>query len=383
MTYLLNKSEKTIQKAALEFARGEFDKDVTRELDKESVFPETIWAKAADLGFIGTHLPEAFSGGGMGYLENVLVAESFTRSDSTTGAAIMLAGIAAEWLNRFGGEKQKNTILPEILEGRMRTGAAFTIPDSYSDCHSVTMEEVEPGIKWRMNGQIDGVLNAKTASLLVFLCTNTTVDSKVNGLSTVMVAVDKPGVRIETEPVMLGMRMTGAARVTFEDVEIAPADLIGQPTKGRKQADHVVSEFRLLLAALALGTAQGAFDRAIAHTKSREQFRKKIAQFQVTRQKIANMALKIEQARCLTYQAAALFGQKNADPRMPTMANLTANMAGVEVSFEAIQLLGGYGYTSEYDVERNYRDAKTLQILSGYKKDLNEEIAAAVIGRIK
>ena len=383
MTYLLNKSEKAIQKAAMEFGKGEFDKDAAREFDQRAEFPETIWKKAAELGFLGTHLPEKFSGGGMGRLENVLVAETFAQSDSTTGAAVMLADVAAEWLSRFGSEEQKSTLLPELLEGRMRSGAAFAEPASNHQNGHVCLDTVEPGSTWRINGKLDGVINANIADIFFILCANAGDTGQSNGVSMLVVEAGKPGISIDQKHDMLGLRMTGTAQLKFDAVDIRSNNLIGKQNQGLKQAGRILPEFRLMLAALALGTAQGAFDRALTHIKEREQFGRKIGQFQVIRHKMADMAFQIEQARCLTYQSASQADLTRADQKMITMANLAATNAAVKVSFEAIQLLGGYGYTTEYDVERCYRDAKTLQILSGYKNDLTEEIAAAVIGKLR
>ena len=383
MTYLLNKSEKAIQKAAMEFAKGEFDRDTARECDKRAEFPEAIWRKAADLGFLGIHLPEKFSGGGMGRLENVLVAETFARNDSTTGAAVMLAAVAAEWLSRFGNEAQKNTLLPGLLEGRMRSGAAFAQPALSHQNDHVCLDTVEPGITWRINGKLDGVINANNADIFFILCANVGNTGQSNGVSMLVVEAGKPGISIEQKHDMLGLRMTGTVQLKFEAVDILSSNMIGKQDQGLQQARRILPEFRLLLAALALGTAQGSFDRALTHIKEREQFGRKIGHFQVTRHKMADMAFQIEQARCLTYQSASLADLKRADQKMITMANLAATQAAEKVSFEAIQLLGGYGYTTEYDVERCYRDAKTLQMISGYKNDLIDEIAAAVIGKLK
>jgi len=383
MTYRLNPSQKAIQKTALEFARGEFDKDTAREFDKRAEFPETIWRKAAELGFIGIHMPEKFSGGGMGSLENVLVAETFAGKDSTTGAAIMLAGLAADWLARFGSETQQTELLPEILEGRMRTGAALVQPDAVGQDALIGMEDGEPGVLWRIDGELDSVINGRAADIFFVLCSNSTFAEPSGGVSMLVVEADKPGVTVEKDHPMLGLRMTGAARIKFAGVHVPLVNLIGRRNQGLKQASRILPESRLLLAALALGTAQGAFDRALAHVREREQFGKKIAGFQVTRHKLAEMALQIEQARCLTYQAALQVDGKKADFRLVAMANLAATRAAVSVAFEAIQLLGGYGYTSEYDVERSYRDAKTLQVLSGNGNTLTDEIGDSIIGKLK
>ena len=384
MTYRLDKPEKAIQKAALEFAKGEFVKDVARQLDKDAAFPESTWKKAAELGFIGTHLPENLNGGGLGHLENVLVAEAFARIDSTTGAAIMLAGVPAEWLACFGSKKQNDIILPPILEGRMLPGVAFIQPDTVNDDNRMIMQEIKPESNWLITGEVDGIINAKFSNIFFIVCANASNSRQPDGISMLVVEADRPGIRILQNHDLLGLRMTGSSRLSFDSVSITPENLIGKEGQGVMQLNRILPQFRLLLAALALGTAQGAFDNAMKYIKDREQFGQKIAQFEVSRHKIAHMALKLEQARCLIYQAALQLGSmKKIEPTMTTLANLSATRSAVDVSSEAIQLMGGYGYTAEYDVERNYRDAKTLQLLSGHGNRLSDEVAAAMIGKLK
>lgn len=145
----------------------------------------------------------------------------------------------------------------------------------------------------------------------------------------------------------------------------------------------MLPELRMLMSALALGTAQGAVDRSLAHVKKREQFGRKLAGFQVLRHKLANMETQLCQARCLTFAAALSFASKKPDAKLTAMACLAAVSAAVEITSEAIQLLGGYGYTVEYEVERCCRDAKTLQLLCGGSVTLCDEIADAVIGKIR
>ncbi len=380
MTHQLSKSQKVIQKTAMEFARGEFDKDTACEFDRRAEFPNEIWKKAGELGFIGIHLPEKLGGGGMGWLENVLVAETLAARDSTTAAALMLAGMAAEWLARFGNPTQQATLLSEILEGRTCPGTLLGPVVDEMPNSSLCLNEAGPDAAWCLDGELAGVINGANADVLFLLCRDHTAPA---ACSMLMLDGGQPGVLSGNDAPMLGLRMTGMARIRCDGVHVTPANLIGRQARGLEQAARLLPELHLLLAALALGTAQGAFERGLAHVKEREQFGRKIAEFQVTRQKLAEMALCIEQVRSLTYQVAIHSDPEKIDPRMAAMANLAATRAAVNVSCESIQLLGGYGFTTEYDVERCYRDAKALQILSGHKNDLTETIAAAVIGKLK
>lgn len=360
----LTKSQKAIVKAAREFAKGEFDRDLILELDRAGQFPRKIWKHAADLGFVGIHLPEASGGGGMGMMEHVLTAETFCTHDSTMGSAIMLAGIGAEWLDRFAGDAVKEKYLPGILEGRILPGACIPKPGL-----SVTVAETGGEETRHVNGEADGVINGGMADVYLI-----PVDDGF-----VIMDADQGGVTVERRYESLGLRMTAAARMRFADVEISGENR-ARVKKG--SGSQLLPELRMLMSALALGTARGAIDRSLAHVKKREQFGRKLAGFQVLRHKLAKMETQFLQARCLTFSAAESFASKKPDTKLIAAACVTTMSAAVEITSEAIQLLGGYGYTVEYDVERCCRDAKTLQLLSGGSMTLFDELADAIIGKI-
>jgi len=181
----------------------------------------------------------------------------------------------------------------------------------------------------------------------------------------------------------MGIRMTSTGEVSFKNVRVPAGNLLGEENKGFYQILNFFDESRIETAAQGLGTAQGAFDRALEYVKGREQFGKKIAQFQVTQHKIADMATKIELARLVTYKAAWNFDQGRIDPKLTSMAKWYAARTAVEVADEAIQMLGGYGYITEFEVERFYRDAKICEIYEGTREIQKHTIATAIIGKLK
>jgi alkylation response protein AidB-like acyl-CoA dehydrogenase len=199
----------------------------------------------------------------------------------------------------------------------------------------------------------------------------------------ILVEGDRPGLSVAGCVETLGMRMTTVADLHFDNVQVPLSNLIGKEGQGLKQLLAFTSESRVLIAGLALGIGQGALDRTIDYVKQREQFGKKIGRFQVTAHKLADMALGMEQARSLTYQAAWQLNQRKPDQRLMSMAKLAATRAALAVAHEAIQLHGGYGYTTEYEVERFCRDAKTLEIMGGTTGPIKDDIAAAIIRKIK
>ncbi len=384
MDFELSKSQKEIQKAARDFAKGEFDKELALELEKKHEFPRKIWKKAAELGFIGIHFPEKYEGQGLGVMENILVAEEFCRRDSGIGAAVVLASFAAENLLRFGSEEMKEKFLPKVALGEMLCGGCFTEPDHGSDITRMDTTAVKDGDQWVIDGVKTFITNGCLASFFTVLCqTDDKIEPSHRGQSMILVEADAPGVAAVEIGDKMGIHMMSTAEVTFKNVRVPLSNLIGKEGKGFYQVLEFFDESRILVAAQALGTAQGAFDRALDYVRQREQFGKKIGQFQANQHKIADMATKIELARLITYKAAWNFDQGRSDPKLTSMAKMYAARTAVEVADEAIQLLGGYGYMLEYEVERFYRDAKITEIYEGTKEIQKNTIAGAVLGKMK
>jgi len=384
MDFELNTSQKEIQRAAREFAKGEFDPDLVLELEKKHEYPVKIWKKAAELGFIGIHFPEQYSGQGLGVLENILIAEEFCARDSSIGAALLLANFASECILRFAGDELKEKFLPPVAEGKMLSGGAFTEPDHGSDITFMNTTAERDGDEWVINGTKTFITNGGLAGFYSVLC-QTDQDSKpaYRGMSLIVAEADREGLTTADVGEKMGIRIVPTAEVNFKDVRVPAANLIGKEGKGFYQVLEFFDESRILIAAQGLGTAQGAYDRALNYVKEREQFGQKLAQFQATQHKLADMATKIELARLITYKAAWNFDQGRINPKLTSMAKMYAARSAVEIADEAIQLLGGYGYMAEYEVERFYRDAKITEIYEGTKEIQKNTIASAVLGKFK
>jgi alkylation response protein AidB-like acyl-CoA dehydrogenase len=384
MDFELTKSQKEIQKAAREFAKGEFDKELALELDRTHEYPTKIWKKAADLGFIGVHYPEKYSGQDLGVLENIIIADVFCAQDSSIGSAIALAGFASECVLRFGSDELKQKYLPAVAEGEMLSAGAFTEPNHGSDITSLDTTAVRDGDEWVINGTKTFITNGGMAGFYCTMCqTDDEVQPSYRGISLILVEAERQGITATDIGDKMGIHMMSTAEINYKDVRVPVSNIIGKEGKGFYQVLEFFDESRILVAAQALGTAQGAYDRALAYVKEREQFGRKIAQFQVTQHKLADMATKIELARLITYKAAWNFDQGRIDPKLTSMAKMYAARTAVEVADEAIQLLGGYGYMTEYEVERFYRDAKITEIYEGTKEIQKNTIASAVLGKIK
>ena len=384
MEFELNRTQQDIQKAVRDFTKGEFDKDLAMELEEAHEFPTKIWQKAGDLGLLGVHFPEEYSGQGLGCLEDILVIEELCRGDSTIGSAVALSVFASELILHNGSEAQKQTWLPKVAEAQVLSAGAFTEPDHGSDITRMNTTAVKDGDAWVINGTKTFITNGGMAAYYCVLCqTDADITPSHRGMSVILVEGDRAGVTTADVGRKMGIRMMATTEVNFKDVRVPLENLIGDEGRGFYHVLHFFDESRIQIAAQALGTAQGAYDRALAYVKKREQFGKKIAQFQVTQHKLADMATSIELARLITYKAAWNFDQGRIDPKLTSMAKMFAAKTAVEVCDEAIQLHGGYGYIAEYEVERFYRDAKICELYEGTKEIQKNTIASALIGKLK
>ncbi|KPJ78527.1 MAG: acyl-CoA dehydrogenase [Deltaproteobacteria bacterium SG8_13] len=384
MEFELNNTQKYIQKAVRDFAKGEFGKELALELEKKHEFPTQIWKKACELGLVGVHFPEEYSGQGLGCLEDILVVEELCRADSTIGSAVALSSFASEIILHWGSGEMKAALLPAVAEGRMLSAGAFTEPDHGSDITLMDTSAIRDGQDWVINGTKTFITNGGLAGFYSVMCqTDTEAKPSYRGISLIMVEADRQGLTTTDVGQKMGIHMMATAEVNLKDVRVPLSNLIGEENKGFYHVLHFFDESRIQVAAQALGIAQGAYDRALAYVKQREQFGRKIAQFQVTQHKLADMATKIELARLITYKAAWNFDQGRIDPKLTSMAKMYAARTAVEVADEAIQLLGGYGYMTEYEVERFYRDAKITEIYEGTKEIQKNTIAGAILGKMK
>ncbi|MCX8117702.1 MAG: acyl-CoA dehydrogenase family protein [Desulfobacterota bacterium] len=384
MDFELTQEQKDIQKAAREFIQGEYDKEKILEWEQTHSFPREVWKKACKLGFIGIHFPEEYGGQGYGIMENILVVEEFCRKDSGVGIAVTLADFSSEVILRFGNEAQKKKYLIPVARGEMISGGAYTEPNHGSDITLMATTAVKQGDCFVINGTKTFITNGLLADFFVVLCqTDPQAKPPYRGQCTILVERGTKGLEATEIMPKMGIRMTSTAELSFSDVRVPLTHLIGEENRGFYQVLEFFDESRIEIAAQGVGIAQGAFDRALEYAKQREQFGRKIVDFQVTQHKLADMATKVEVARLLTYKAAWNYDQGRIDPKLTSMAKMFAGRVAVEVADEAIQIFGGYGYITEYEVERFYRDAKITEIYEGTKEIQKNTIASALIGKMK
>jgi alkylation response protein AidB-like acyl-CoA dehydrogenase len=284
---------------------------------------------------------------------------------------------------RFGTEEQKKKSLPQITSGDAVSSGAFTEPDHGSDLTTtLSTTAVKQGGEYLINGSKTFITNGPICNFIVVLCqTDLNAQPAYKGQSVFIVEKGASGFTASDVGEKMGNKMVATGELSFNDVKVTEADLVGRENDGFQQALRVFEELRLEISAQAIGIAQGAFDRALAYVKERKQFGKKLEEFQVTQHKLAEMAIKIETARLIVYKAAWSFDQGNYDPYLTSIAKAYAGRIAIEVADEAIQLHGGYGYMLEYEVERFYRDARLMELYGGTREIQKNTIADGLLKR--
>jgi alkylation response protein AidB-like acyl-CoA dehydrogenase len=285
---------------------------------------------------------------------------------------------------RHGSEEQKKKYLIPLAKGEAISAGAFTEPDHGSDITQMYTTATQDDGGFLINGTKTFISNGTTAQFAVVLCqSDPNAKPTYRGQSTILVELKREGIDISDVGEKMGMWMCPTNELSFNNVRVPRENLIGQLNRGFHQVVEFFDETRVMVASQALGMAQGAFDRALDYAKKRVQFGQRLVDFQVTQHKLADMATKIELARLLTYKAGWNFDQGRIDPKLTSMAKMFAARSAVEIADEAIQIHGGYGYITEYEVERFYRDARITEIYEGTREIQKNTIASYLIGKSK
>ena len=374
MNFELSDEQKDVQKAAREFAQGEFDPDLALELDESGKFPDSLWKKASQLGFIGIHYPEELGGQGLGLFENLLVIEAFCRFDSGIGSALSTVDLGSEVILKFGSQEQKKQFLTPLTKGEKRLGVAFAESEDEKDLSSISTVSERKGEEYSVRGKKRFVLNASLADSFITLCKEPN-----EGWTTLIVERARDG--IEVHPVeKMGLKMISFGDLLFNGVRVSLANRVGAEGEGLSHVDLCYQAMGLRSAAQALGTAQGALDRATQYAKQREQFGRTLSQFQVIRHKLADMAVNIEVARWLAYKSATEYDQEKTDPVSLSITQLEVGRRLVRVVDEAVQIFGGYGYMAEQTIEHYYRDAWAIGVGLGTEEEQKDAIVETLLG---
>ena len=371
----LSGEQEDIKRAAREFAENEIPK-YAKSCDEKEEFPWELWKKACKNGFVGVFIDEKYGGTGYGYLENALIWEEFHKVDPGCGFATLGTTIGAETLQLNGKEEQKEDFLTPLPKGEAIMAIMITEPHAGSDVAGIKTRAVKEGSYWVINGTKTFSTNGSIADYAIVLCRTEDEGERHRRFSTIIVDLNSDGITRTKLRGKIGMRASDTAEVHFDDVHVPEENLMGVRGKGFYHIMDFFNRSRTWVAAQAVGSAQGALELAVRYAKERRAFGESLSHFQAIQFKVAEMATKIEAARCLTYKAALAIDKGKVSPELSAMAKWYAARVAVEVVDECLQIHGGYGYFSDYDISRFYRDVKVLEIYEGTK-----EIEKWLIGR--
>jgi alkylation response protein AidB-like acyl-CoA dehydrogenase len=367
MDFRLNDEQQEIRRAVQEFCTKEFTPELALELDQKEEFPGALYKKAAQLGFTSMRIPEEYGGQGYGVLEDCLVVEEMCRADPGLGVAVSLGNLMIpDVLLKHGNEEQKKKYVPPLARGDKIAAAAFTEPEHGSDITRMNSTAARNGGEWVINGAKEFITNATTADTFILLC-QTDPDAKPSHRGQSLFLAEKGMCGLEATKLhgKMGIKPCVTGSLAMSDLKVPEANVVGEQGKGFYYTLELFDGTRITVAAQAVGMAQGAFERALAYAKNRKQFGQPIISFQAISFKLAEMAMKIESARLMMYKAAWLYDKEKPNPVATSMAKAFAGRVAMEVTDEAIQIFGGYGYLADYHVERYHRCAKITEIYEG------------------
>ncbi|MGQ9544561.1 MAG: acyl-CoA dehydrogenase family protein [Candidatus Bathycorpusculaceae bacterium] len=367
MEFKLNEEQQEIKRAVREFCEKEFTPELALEYDQKEDFPMALYKKAAQLGFTGMRIPTEYGGQGYGLLEDCIVVEEMCRVDPGLGVAVSLGNLMVpDVLLKHGNEEQKEKYIPPLARGEKIAAAAFTEPEHGSDITRMDTTAVKKGNEWVINGAKEFITNAPIADTFIILCqTDPNATPTHRGQSLFLAEKGMPGLEATKLHGKMGIKPCVTGSLFLSDLKVPETNLVGELNKGFYYTLELFDGTRITVAAQAVGMAQGAFEKALNYAKTRKQFGQPIINFQGVSFKLAEMAMKIEAARLLTYKAAWLYDKEKPNPMTTSMAKAYASRVAMEVTDEAIQIFGGYGYLADYHVERFHRCAKITEIYEG------------------
>lgn len=346
------------------------------EWDESQEFPVEVFKQMGELGLMGVLVPQEYGGSGLSYFEYVTVVSEIAKVCGSIGLSTAAHNsLCTGHILYFGNEEQKKKYLPKLASGEWIGAWGLTEANTGSDSGNMQCTATRDGDDWVLNGTKNWITHGKTGQVAVVLA-RTGEPRTRNNVTAFIVERDTPGFSAGKKENKLGMRASETTELIFDNCRISDAQRMGEVGEGFKQAMKVLDGGRISIAALSLGIAKGAYEAALKYAKERHQFDQPIAHFQAIGFKLADMATKIEVAEMLIYQAADMKNRGVKMTKESAMAKYYASEISVEISTDAVQIFGGYGYTKDFPVEKYYRDSKLCTIGEG-----TSEIQKLVISR--
>ena len=378
MDFMLTEQQQMMKKLFAEFAEKEV-KPLAAEVDEDERFPRENVEKMKACKMMGIPFSREYGGAGADYLSYILAVEELSKKCGTTGVVLSAHTSLGTWpIEHFGTEEQKNKYLPDLCTGKKLAAFGLTEPNAGTDAAGQQTTAVKDGDDYILNGTKIFITNAGEADVyVIFAMTDKTKGT--HGISAFIVEKGMPGFTVGQHEKKLGIRGSATSELIFNNVRLSKDHLLGQEGKGFKIAMMTLDGGRIGIAAQALGIAQGAIDETVPYVKARKQFGRSIAKFQNTQFQLADMQVKTDAARWLVYDAAMKKEKGLPYSVEAATAKLFAAEVAMEVTTKAIQLMGGYGYTRDYPVERMFRDAKITEIYEGTSEVQRMVISGAML----
>jgi alkylation response protein AidB-like acyl-CoA dehydrogenase len=378
MDFELSADQREIQGLAREFAQAEIEPNAAA-WDRDHHFPRGLFTKLAELGLMGACVPEEYGGAGADFVSYILVLEELSRADAGVGVTVAVHTSAVTLpLLMFGTDEQKSRFVPPLARGEHLGAFALTEPEAGSDAGALRTKAVPDGEGWRISGAKQWITNGSHSGTFLLFARTDLDTPGARGVSAFI--LDAEHVRVTRDEEKLGLNSSVTNDIVIEDAVVGRDRLLHEEGKGFHVAMATLDGGRIGIAAQAVGIAQAGYDVALAYAKERRAFGQRIGDFQAIQWKLADMATEIDAARLLVLRAAWL--KQNGQPHTEAgaKAKLFASEMARRQTAEAIQILGGYGYTKEFPVERYYRDAKITEIYEGTSEIQRLVIARSVLG---
>ena len=360
MDFELTEEQKLLQETVRRFMKN-FPGEYLREVDQKGEFPSVFYEKIAEMGWFGAGISEEYGGSGGNIIDLVIIVNGIANRSMALAVAYMLGALwGGETFKICGTEDQKRTYLPQVAEGKLRFAMALTEPSGGTDLLSLQTKATLENGYYILNGQKTFITGAAQANYIITLVrTDKTFEKKSGGLTLFVVDPKRPG--LELRPLnKLGVRAVSLNEIYFVDTKVPTENILGTLNNGWYHLTEILNSERVLCAALAIGAAEGAFEEVLTYAKEREAFGKCLGQFQVIQHRLADMAIGIESAKLLLYKAAWLRQANKPNIIAANIAKLVATEMAEKTASDGMNIMGGYGYTMEFDVQRHWRDIKHL-----------------------
>jgi alkylation response protein AidB-like acyl-CoA dehydrogenase len=378
MDFELSPEQKEIQALTRDFVQAEIAPHAA-EWDREHRFPRELFAQLSELGLMGVCIPEAYGGAGADFLSYVLVLEELSRGDAGVGVTVAVHTSAVTLpLLRFGTDEQRTRFVPPLARGEHLGAFALTEAEAGSDAGALRTRAEPDGEGWRITGAKQWITNGRYAGTFLLFARTDPDAAGARGVSAFI--LDAAGVRVTRDEEKLGLNSSVTNDIVIEGVHVDRDRLLHEQNRGFRVAMQTLDGGRIGIAAQAVGIAQAAFEVARDYAKERHAFGRRIGEFQAIQHKLANMSMEIDAARLLVHRAAWLKQAERPHAEAGAKAKLFASEMARRQTAEAIQILGGYGYTKEFPVERYYRDAKITEIYEGTSEIQRLVIARSILG---